>query len=112
MDEPRLKAKLAVQAMLRQADVAGHSGAVLRSGDAEAGAILAVLRGRAGLVVLSQARGGDGTLGWVRGTGAEPVDQAAADAYVARQLKYDTDLWIVEFDAPELVAPFAGGPGA
>ena len=108
MDEPRLKAKLRVQAMLRQADAQGHSGAVLRRGDPDAGGILAVLRGREGMVVLIEARDLEGSLGWRRGTGAGPVDQAATDAYVERQIGYDSDLWVVEFDCPTFQPPFPG----
>jgi hypothetical protein len=108
MDEPRLKAKLRVQAMLRQATVRGCFGAVLTQGDPDAGAILAVLRGRDGLAVLSQTRTGEGELAWLRATGADPVDQATADAYVARQRGYDVDLWVVEFETPALDLPFDG----
>jgi hypothetical protein len=106
MDEPRLKAKLRVQAMLRQAQTQGATGAVIRRGDADAGGILAVLRGRGGLCVLSQIRVENGRLAWLRATGAEPVDEQAADAYIARQLGFDPDLWVVEFDTPTLTPPF------
>jgi hypothetical protein len=34
------------------------------------------------------------------------VDQAAADDYVARQVHYDPDVWVLEFDAPDLRPPF------
>ena len=60
MAEPRVKAKLWVQMALRMGDVDGRPGAVLRSGDADAGGILVVLRGREGLCVLSQDRSGGG----------------------------------------------------
>ena len=70
------------------------------------GGVLAVLRGRDGLVVMSQVRTGDAALAWMRGTGAAPVDQAAADAYVARQVRFDPDIWVLEFDAPDLIPPF------
>jgi len=65
-----------------------------------------VLRGRDGFVVLSQIRTDDAALAWMRGTGAAPVDQAAADAYVARQVRFDPDIWVLEFDAPDLIPPF------
>ena len=107
MDEPRLKAKLRVQAMLRQASAQGSSAAVLRRGDADAGGILAVLRGRTGLAVLVQQRDAEGQLGWWRATGPAPVDQTGCDAYINRQVNRDPDLWVVEFDSPELSQPFA-----
>ena len=91
---------------LRMADLDGRSGAVLRKGDPDAGGVLAVLRGREGLVVLSQLRTAEGELGWMRGTGPAPVDQAAADAYVERQIRFDPDIWVIEFEAPDLLPPF------
>src|SRR5215469_9759967 len=106
MSEPRLKAGLWVKMSLRMADRDGRAGVVLRKGDADSGGVLVVLRGRDGLVVLSQVRTADGALAWMRGTGAAPVDQATADAYVERQQQFDPDLWVLEFDAPNLVPPF------
>jgi hypothetical protein len=104
--EPRIKAGLWVKMALRLADAYGLPSAVLRRGDPDSGGVLAVLRGREGLLVLSQMRAADGALAWMRATGPLPVDQAAADAYVARQVKFDPDLWVVEFDAPDLRPPF------
>jgi hypothetical protein len=106
MAEPRLKAGLWVKATLRMADLDGRAGVVLRRGDPDAGGVLVVLRGRDGFSVLSQIRTADGTPAWMRGTGAAPVDQAAADAYVARQARFDPDIWVLEFDAPDLIPPF------
>ena len=87
-------------------DMAGRPGVVLRRGDPDAGGVLVVLRGREGLCVLSQTRTQDGAGAWLRATGAVPVDQAAADDYVARQVRYDPDIWVLEFEAPDLTPPF------
>lgn len=106
MAEPRLKAGLWVKMALRMADRGGLPGVVLRKGDGDSGGVLVVLRGREGLVVLSQVRAADSALAWMRGTGVTPVDQAAADAYVARQVRFDPDIWVLEFEAPDLVPPF------
>jgi hypothetical protein len=106
MAEPRIKAGLWVKMALRMGDGDGRPGAVLRKGDPDSGGVLVVLRSREGLSVLSQVRAADGTQAWMRGTGALPVDQQAADAYVARQIKYDPDVWVVEFEAPDLLPPF------
>ena len=91
---------------LRLADLSGRSGAVLRRGDADSGGILCVLRGRGGLVVLSQVRDAEGRPAWLKGTGAAPVEQETADAYVDRQVGRDPDLWVVEFETPDHVPPF------
>lgn len=106
MTEARLKAGLFVNWALRRGELAGRYGAVLRRGDADAGGILIVLRGREGFCVLSQVRAADGAAAWLRATGAAPVDQAAVDAYVARQVRVDPDLWVVEFETPDLTPPF------
>ena len=107
-EAPRLKAGIWVSMALRMGNANGRYGAVLRRGDADAGGVLVVLRGREGLCVLSQVRTVDGVLAWMRGTGAEPVEQEKVDAYVARQVRYDSDLWVLEFDSPDLAAPFEG----
>ena len=104
--EPRVKASIWVSMALRLSDIAGRSGAVLRRGDPDSGGILCVLRGREGLVVLSQVRDAEGRAAWLRGTGAAPVDQRTADAYADRQVSRDPDLWVVEFDSPDLKPPF------
>ena len=107
--EARVKAQIWVQAALRLGDKDGRPGMVLRRGDADAGGILVVLRDRANrLVVLSQTRSTGGELAWLRATGPEPVDQARADACVDRQVKFDPDLWVVEFESPDFLPPFEG----
>jgi hypothetical protein len=58
--------------------------------------------------VLSQISAEDGGRAWLRATGEGPVAQEAADAYVERQVARDPDLWVVEFDAPDLLPPFEG----
>ncbi|MDQ1079825.1 DUF1491 family protein [Pseudoroseomonas cervicalis] len=104
--EAKVKAGLWAQMALRLADIAGRPGMVLRKGDPDSGGILCVLRGREGCLVLSQARDGEGRPVWMRGTGAAPVPEPEAEAYVARQVQRDPDLWVLEFEAPDLLPPF------
>jgi hypothetical protein len=106
--EPRVKTGIWVSMALRMADIAGRSGVVIRKGDPDSGGILCILRGREGLVVLSQIRDAEGRPAWLRSTGATPADDPTADAYIARQVKRDPDLWVIEFDAPDLLPPFEG----
>lgn len=106
MTEPRIKAGIWVSMALRMGNADGRFGAVIRRGDPDAGGVLVVLRGREGLCVLSQMRSGAGELAWMRATGPGAVDEATSDAYIARQVKFDPDLWVIEFEAPDLLPPF------
>jgi hypothetical protein len=106
VSEPRLKSGIWVKMALRLADRDGCPGVVVRRGDPDAGSVLVVLRGRDGLCVLSQTRAPDGARAWLRATGDAPVDQAAVDTYLERQVRYDPDIWVLEFDVPDLRPPF------
>jgi hypothetical protein len=98
---PRLKAGLFVRALIRRAEVAGAQAYVLRKGVEEAGAIfLKVSRLDGTTTVLSQARRGEGELVWVKPLG-DAVDEEKASAWFEKQIKFDTDLWIVEIEDRE-----------
>jgi hypothetical protein len=108
MSEPRIKAGLWVSAALRLGTLDNKPGMVIRKGDADAGGVLVILRGRTGNMVLSQFRDAGGELAWLRGTGPAPVDETTTDTYIKKQISYDTDLWVIEFDAPDYLPPFEG----
>ena len=104
--EPKVKAGIWVSMATRLSDISGRPAVVVRKGGPDSGGILCVLRGREGLVVLSQVRDAEGRQAWLRATGEAPVDEQAADAYIARQVGRDPDLWVVEFEAPDFKTPF------
>jgi hypothetical protein len=106
MIEPRIKAGIWVSMALRMGNANGFFGAVIRKGDPDAGGVLVVLRKDKQVCVLSQLRSTDGELAWMRATGPEPVDDEVADAYLARQVKFDPDVWVIEFETPDLLPPF------
>jgi len=106
MGEARIKAGIWVQAALRQGQVDGRYGVVIRKGDFDAGGVLVALRGNDGMMVLSQVRDAEGNPAWMRATGAEPVNESVADGYIGRQVHYDSDLWVIEFQAPDFLPPF------
>jgi len=106
MSEAWVKAGIWVSMALRMGNSSGRYGAVLRKGDPDAGGVLVVLRARDGVCVLSQMRTAEGEAAWLRATGPAATDQDTADAYIARRVKTDPDLWVLEFESPDLLPPF------
>ena len=98
-----MKSGIWIKALIRRCDLATIPIAVVARGDGDAGAILLKFSGAAaeGCSVLTQARGQDGELLWMRATGPVPVAEADADAYIARQRQRDPDIWVVEIEHRE-----------
>ena len=88
-----------VSAQIRLCDRAFIPAAVVRRGDPDVGTVLLKInRFEAGVTVFTQTS----TLGdepaWSRGTGPSPVSEPEADAYIARQVARDPDLWVLEIE--------------
>jgi len=99
MEPPRLKTSLIVQAALRVSSLNAIPMVVARRGDGDAGTILVKLNQLdLGCTVLAQTRTPKGELAWLKATGEQPVGEDTADAYIARQVKRDPDLWVIEIE--------------
>ncbi len=99
---PRLKTEIRVAAILRRAGAAGVSAVVARRGDADAGAIaIKIYLGRIGGAgqgrLVMESRGDDDALHW-RDLFDGPQTESLIDERLARETKFDRDLWIVEIE--------------
>ncbi len=89
---------LFVTAHVRQAAREGIPIVVLRKGDPTVGTLILkinLLNGTAR--VLIEARYGDNRI-WTPATSVDPMPEADADAYLARQGNIDPDAWIIEIE--------------
>ena len=101
MAAPSLRAEIWIKAQIRMCDLNMTPAYVRRKGDPDAGAVLLKLDKLDGTSeVLTQVRTGEGSKAWSRGTGETPVPDTEAEAYIARQLKYDPDIWVLEIEDP------------
>jgi hypothetical protein len=101
----RLKSALWVAAYLRRCQVEGASAVVRRRGAEEAGAVFvrisrldgtSDLFGPAPQSALNTGRGADRT--FVPSFAGQPMPDAAVEAYLAREIKFDSDVWILEVE--------------
>ena len=99
MTEAKLRTDIWIAAQVRLCDLAFIPCVVSRRGDPIAGAVLLKLNNLgSGCVVFSQTRDMEGALTWLRSTGKDPVPETDADQYIARQAKYDPDIWVIEIE--------------
>ena len=99
MSEARLKTEFWIQACIRRGNIDGIAVTVLHRGDGARGSVLVKLnRFENGCTVFAEALDAAGQRAWMRGTGPDPVEEATADAYIARNRQYDPDLWVIEVE--------------
>lgn len=107
MTEPKLKAKLFVHAAIRRCELEAIPVVVAKKGDEDAGTVLVkVNRGDGRAEIYTQVRDGEGRLAWLKSTGPDPVDDARAEAVIARARDVDYDMWVLEVDSRDGRVPF------
>lgn len=100
--EPRLKSRLVVQALIRQAESAGFIAAILHKGDDDAGGIMLVIdRYPAGSRLMDRARDGEGRLVWTAADGGALLDPPSLAERIERARRRDPDLWVVGVEDPK-----------
>ncbi len=88
-----------VSAQVRICDLNFIPATIVRKGDPDVGTVLVkVNRFEQGVTVFAQASTIDDAPAWSRGSGPKPVTEAEADAYIARQVGRDPDVWVLEIE--------------
>ena len=91
-----IPAHLWVSALLRRASVAGAFATIVHRGDEDRGDVLVkVTRARGEATLYAPAFNPDGPSEFER---LAADDEQAADAMIAKRLKSDRDLWVVEIE--------------
>ncbi len=109
MAQDRLNADVWIMAHVRRCNADGVPAMVVRRGDGRAGTLVLKLNRLDGTCrVLSQATDMDGRLGWVSAFDGDGVSEADADAYIARAVGRDPDIWVVEIEHRDGWHPFEG----
>ena len=102
----RVKSEVFVRAYLRLCQAEGVPVVIVRRGDESAGAIFIRIDSLDGSVTLygpapSGLEGSEAERRFVSCFGPRRATMADADLYLARQLKFDEDLWIIEIEDRE-----------
>src|ERR1043165_1523453 len=101
----RLKSGIWVAAYIRRVQIEGAQAMLRRRGAEEAGAVFikvsrhdgtAEVLGPAPQTAFEEARPSDRA--FIRALKTQPATEADAEAYLARQIKFDPDIWIVEVE--------------
>ena len=91
----RLKTELRVSALIRRAQGAGAFAAVLRRGDADAGALWVVVRQGRDLFRYTEQMGMGGGREWYKDG---PFDEAEMRLRMNKAVDRDPDIWIAEIE--------------
>ncbi len=99
----RLRAEFWVKGYIRRCAVEGASAVVVRHGDDDAGAIFIKVNRLDGTCCIfgpapAGFTGADSDRRWIAQLAPEGVPESEADAFLAREASFDSDLWLVEVE--------------
>ncbi|MCF8474338.1 MAG: DUF1491 family protein [Emcibacter sp.] len=102
MFDEGIKTSFWVFAEIKRCDSLFLPTAILHKGDADRGLVLIkqYIAGK-GCILHSRKRNIEGKLQWSHPLGSSAVIEKIADDYIARELSYDEDLWIMEVEDPK-----------
>lgn len=97
----RLPAAIEASALIRLAEANGGFGMVLQKGDPDSGSIIVVIIENQGLGetngrLFERLPRPDGTRGWSLARVQDTQEKGEFDAYLARRMAQDRDLWVIE----------------
>lgn len=96
-----------VRVIVRQCRELGLHTEVLREGEPRRGTVLLKIgEPRYGYRMLMQTRDAEGQPRWLPSFGDHLISDSEAEAYVARTIERDPDLWVIEIDDPDGRTPF------
>lgn len=108
-EEARFPVHLLIDATLRPLADQGIYHYIRQRGERNSGVILLKLNGLAGKCrLLNQQRNLDGQLGWINALREEFIEESQVDAYIARSVLRDPDLWVIEIEDRAMANPFEG----
>jgi len=110
----RLKTEFWIHAQLRLCAEMSLPIVVVRRGDRDAGQVLVKLyRPGWGCALLARRFDEDGARAWMVVAGGAGIDaERACDAYIAREVDIDTDVWVIEIeDRKGVYRPDGQNPG-
>jgi hypothetical protein len=99
----RLRAEFWVKAYIRRCVLEGASAVVVRHGDDDAGAIFIKVNRLDGTCLLygpapAGLSGAESDRRWVAHLSPRGVAEDEADAFIAREANFDSDLWLIEVE--------------
>lgn len=99
----RLRAEFWVKAYLRRAALEGASAVVVRHGDDDAGAIFIKVSRLDGTCLLfgpapAGFSGAESDRRWIAYHALQGIPESEADAVLAREAGFDSDLWLIEVE--------------